>query len=46
MKNITLEMSLKPFKQTNAEYIQEVCHRVFEQWRPLIKDKEIISILL
>ena len=46
MKNITLEMSLKPFKQTTPEYIQHVCAHVFEQWRPLIKTMDIISILL
>ena len=46
MKTITLEMSLKPFKQTTPEYIQSVCHRAYEQWRPLIKDIDIISILL
>jgi len=46
MKNITLEMSLKPFKQTTPEHIQHVCAHVFEQWRPLIKNMDIISILL
>lgn len=45
-KNITLEISLKPFKQTTDEYIQNVCRRVFEQWKPLIKNREIISIMM
>lgn len=45
-KNITLEMSLKPFKQTDDEYIREVCRKAFEQWRPLIKDADIVSVLL
>ena len=45
-KSVTLEMSLKPFKQTNDAYIQRVCERVFEQWHPLIKNREVISIML
>ena len=31
-ENITLEMSLKPFKQTDDQYIKSVCKQVFEQW--------------
>lgn len=45
-KNITLEISLKPFKQTSDEYIKNVCRSVFEQWQPLIKNRETISILI
>lgn len=45
-KNVTLEISLKSFKQTNDEYIQNICRKVFEQWRPLIKNREIISIMM
>lgn len=45
-KNITLEISLKPFKQTTDEYILGVCGSVFEQWRPLIKGRQIISIMM
>lgn len=45
-KNITLEISLKPFKQTSDEYIQSVCREVFLQWRPLIKNREAISIMM
>ena len=45
-KNITLEVSLKPFKQTDSEYIQSVVHKIYEQWRPLIKNRDTISILL
>ena len=46
MKSITLEIGLKPFKKTDSEYIKNVCSTVFDQWRPLIKDAEEISILL
>ena len=45
-KKVTLEMSLKPFKQTCEQYIRKVCNQVFAQWRPVIKDRECISILL
>ncbi len=44
--NITLEMSLKPFKQTDDEYIKGVCTQIFEQWRPLLKNRKSISIML
>ena len=45
-ENITLEMSLKPFKQTDEEYIRNICARVFDQWRPLLKGRPSISIML
>ena len=43
---ITLEMSLKPFKKTDDEYIRNVCREVFEDWRPLLKNRDKISIML
>lgn len=43
---VTLEVSLKPFKKTDNEYIREVCREIFMQWRPLLKDRLEISILL
>ena len=45
-KAITLEVSLKPFKQTSEDYIKNVCRKIFTHWRPLIKDREEISLLL
>lgn len=45
-KNITLEMSLKPFKRTDGEYIKSVCRNVFEMWRPLLKGRESLSVML
>ena len=45
-KKITLEMSIKPFKKTDDEYIRAVSRKVFEQWRPLVKDSEVVSIML
>ena len=45
-ENVTLELSLKPFKQTDEVYIQKVCAQIFEQWRPLLKNRKSISIML
>ena len=45
-KNITLEVSLKPFKQTDNEYIHNVCRTVFRQWYPLLKDREEVSVMM
>lgn len=45
-KNITLEVSLKPFKETSDEYITKVCKNIFDQWRPLIKNRKTISVLM
>ena len=44
--DITLEMSLKPFKSTDKEYIRKVCATVFDQWHPLLKNRETISVML
>ena len=46
LKNITLEMSLKPFKQTDGAYIAGVCQKVFEQWKPLVRTVPCVSVLL
>lgn len=45
-ESVTLEISLKPFKRTDSEYIRGVCRGVFEQWRPLLKNRKRISIML
>ncbi len=45
-QNITLEMSLKPFKKTDTDYIRGVCAQVFDQWRPLLKNRKTVSVML
>ncbi len=45
-KRITLEMSLKPFKETTPAYIDAVVQNVFTQWRPLLEGREMISVML
>jgi len=45
IKNVTLEVSLKPFWDLSDEGIRTVCEKIYLQWLPLIKDIEIISIM-
>ena len=45
-QSVTLEMSLKPFRITTPEYIERICAGVFEQWKPLLKNRKDVSILL
>ena len=45
-KSVTLELSLKPFKKTDTAYIENVCDQIFTQWRPLLKERETVSIML
>lgn len=45
-KSITLEVSLKPFKETTDEYIKKVCRGIFEQWKPLTKNAETVKVLM
>ena len=45
-QNVTLELSLKPFKKTDAAYIRHICAEIFTQWRPLLKNRSTISLML
>ncbi len=45
-QNITLEMSIKPFKQTNEAYIQQICRNAFQQWKTLVKYAQNVPVLL
>lgn len=45
-ENITLEVSLKPFKNISGSYIRKVCAGVYEQWKPLLKGRKSISVML
>lgn len=46
MKDITLEMSCKVFKQTDRDYISAKCHEVFSQWKLLLNRAEQASVML
>ena len=43
---VNLEMSIKPFYKTDEASIREVCRQVFTQWRPLLKGRKTISVML
>ncbi len=45
-KSITLEVSLKPFRETTDEYIRSVCEGIFNQWKPLTKTAEVVKVLM
>ena len=46
MQNVTLEMSLKPFKSIEPQYVEEVCQKLFTQWRNLAAEAESVSVML
>jgi len=45
-QNVTLELSLKPFKVNNKEYILQVAKEVFNQWSALIQHADTVSVML
>ena len=46
MRELTLEMSLKPFKEKGDEYIDAVVTGMFRQWGMLIKRFDSVAVLL
>lgn len=45
-RNITLELSLKPFHDPSDAAVRAVVSRLLSQWEPLYKDAEQLSFLL
>ena len=45
-ENITLELSLKPFKKTDEAFIRNICSQIFLQWNALLKNRKTISVML
>lgn len=45
-KSITLEMSLKPFRQNDEAYVRDVVEKLFDQWKSLLQNREDISVML
>lgn len=45
-RSCTLEMSLKPFKSTEKEYVRGVCANIFNQWRAVLKAFDTVKLLL
>ena len=46
MQNVTLEMSLKPFKSVDAAYVAKICEKIFRQWSSLAADADTVSVML
>ncbi len=46
LKNVTLEMSLKPFKKNDPDYIRGVCREAFTQWAPLTRLADQVSVMM
>ena len=46
LRNVTLEMSLKPFRQIDTPSVDLVCETIFHQWIHLIDRSEKVSVLL
>ncbi|WP_229238587.1 hypothetical protein [Dyadobacter sp. Leaf189] len=44
--NITLEVSLKPFKKNDKAYIREVAKEMFVQWHSLLRHTDTVSVML
>lgn len=45
LKKVSLEMSLKPFRSMDPEFVVSVCKRMFNQWLPLIRHADVVSVL-
>lgn len=46
LRNVTLEMSLKPFKDDTPQTARTVCEHLFTQWLPLLQEAKQVSVLL
>ena len=46
LKNVTLEISLKPFGDPSDEAVRGVCRHLFEQWAPLVREADMVSVML
>lgn len=44
--NITLEVSLKPFKKNDKTYIESVAREIFTQWYSLLRHTDTVSVML
>jgi len=45
-KQVSLEISLKPFYDTTPETREAVCYDLFRKWMSLCKDADVISVML
>lgn len=45
LKDVTLEISLKPFKDLSPAAIRKVCQSAYDQWLPLFKEAGVTTIM-
>lgn len=45
-QNITLELSLKPFKKNDPAYFRAVATELFTQWQALLRHADTVSVML
>ena len=46
LKNVTLELSSKPFTDESEERMVSVCRTMFSQWNPLTEKDHILKLKL
>ena len=46
IRNVTLEMSIKPFTSLDQDFIDATCEELFRQWWPLTRHADGVSVLL
>ncbi len=46
LENVTLEVSLKPFRDPAEDAVRAVCREMFRQWAPLCRHADMVSVLL
>lgn len=44
--NITLEVSLKPFRKNDKAYIRETAREMFTQWHSMLRHADTVSVML
>ena len=46
LKNVTLELSSKPFTDESEATMVSVCRKMFTQWQDLIRTADQVSVML
>jgi hypothetical protein len=45
-KRVTLEVSLKPFREISQDFIQRTCEEIFRSWAPLLRRCDSCALML
>lgn len=46
LKNVTLELSTKPFRNDSEELMRSVCTHLFTQWKDLTDAADVVTVML